>query len=259
MSGVQQEWLDAPSAKALRELISSNTTGGGRGKWSSLDIGGGVKIKIKDKNFSPNDVWETQEVFKEARTDINIANQLVNGALSGWSEKAKVLVERYFFIAPDALEEAHAQKIRSVISAAQTGLSQPMSLKLVDGGGTRASVPQNSQEFINNNSISVKPNWIKHPGSDDKTTIYAAGIRFDRWYLQGSGVKDEGVPIIVLRAKTLIHESTHRFANTKDYAYFKDDGVALDTNLVAPALSETDKWLDNADSFGWFCVQLAKA
>lgn len=259
MSGVKQPWLEAPSAKALRTLISSQTVEGGQGKWNSLDIGGGVKIKIKGKDFSPTDVKDTQDVFKEARTDINIANQIVNDALSSWSEKTKALAERYFFVASNALEEAHAQKIRSVISAAQTGLNQPMSLKLVDGAGTRASVPQSSQEFINNNSISVKPNWIKHPGSDDKSTMYAAGIRFDRWYLQGSGIEDKTVPTIVLRAKTLIHESTHRFANTKDYAYFKDDGVALDTNLVAPALSETDKWLDNADSFGWFCVQLAKA
>jgi hypothetical protein len=131
-----------------------------------------------------------------------------------------------------------------------------------DAQATRASVPQNSQGFVDKEKLSVKKKWIKHPGPDDSSTIYALGIRSDRGYLQGDEIKGEGSPTVYLRAKTLIHEATHRFANTKDHAYFKDNGEDLDTSATAPtppAQSETERWLDNADSHGWFCIALAVA
>jgi hypothetical protein len=236
-----------------------------------------ITLKLPLKNtgggrnyFKKADLEKATAVVQLARSALNTANQKVSGKLP-WSSAVNELAALYFRTPAEGPSEEQAKTIRGVIAASQTGLMGVLSLKLMDMGGTRASVPQNSRSFLEENALQVKSSWKEHIETDDEgqpvKTIYALGIRFDRDYLHGGDYfdKEQGRkvagPTLELRAKTLVHEATHRFANTKDHAYFKDNGQDIDTAEIKnpPANTEVKKWLDNADSYGWFCVSLVKA
>ncbi|MBH0619077.1 hypothetical protein I3A86_23460 [Salmonella enterica] len=165
-----------------------------------------------------------------------------------------------------------------MISATQTRLVGQLVIKLDDLMGPRAMVPSSSAKFIADKGLTVKKSWIKHDNGGD--VVYTAGIRLERDYISGSSVnnhpkfsetknlkqataissdyKEEYSAFVLnLRAKTLIHEMTHRACNTKDHAYFDDDTETLSNQPVPPLANEREKWLDNADSYGWFCISLA--
>lgn len=227
-------------------------------KWSKLDIGKDVTLKIKAQDFNPSDVKEAAAVFDEARSLIDAAYQAIqatNHAIHAetWSQKIQNLALHYFSLTTlQALDAATVERIKTVIFDTRNGLLGAMTLKLGDLGGTRAKVPVNTRPFLEDKNIPPKRGWRIHVGLTEDGSTYCpekdawyAGIRFDRSYLLGEKPRGGGSePSVKLRAKTLIHECTHRFANTEDHAYYEDDGGKLDeTELKAPKQSETKKWL----------------
>jgi hypothetical protein len=57
--------------------------------------------------------------------------------------------------------------------------------------------------------------------------------------------------------RVLIHEATHKFAQTRDEAYFKLDGYIAGKTFWGDAVQDTEKLLNNADSISLFCLLMA--
>jgi hypothetical protein len=69
--------------------------------------------------------------------------------------------------------------------------------------------------------------------------VYGA-IKLERKRLEGP-----------LGYQTLIHEASHKYAGTHDYAYFDDTG-----ENPTPTWGLKDKMITNADSYAWFVVRV---
>src|SRR5690349_15340356 len=100
-----KEWIfpqDATSSEELKAWIEKRTVPGvTREKWSKLDIGKDVTLKIKAQNFNPSDVKSAAAVFDEARSLIDAASQAIcatNHTIHAetWSQKITDLALHYF-------------------------------------------------------------------------------------------------------------------------------------------------------------------
>jgi hypothetical protein len=62
-----------------------------------------------------------------------------------------------------------------------------------------------------------------------------------------------------LRLVTFIHEASHKYADTKDHPGGNFEGDRETAGYRPPDLLKTEQAIDNADSYGWFCVYAADA
>jgi hypothetical protein len=59
------------------------------------------------------------------------------------------------------------------------------------------------------------------------------------------------------RLVTFIHEASHKYADTKDHPGGNFEGDSDAAGYKNPGLLTTQQAIDNADSYGWFCVYAA--
>ncbi|HZX48561.1 MAG TPA: hypothetical protein VFF47_05020 [Nitrospirota bacterium] len=140
------------------------------------------------------------------------------------------------------------QKIGTVLNQTLTGLANNIPLKL---GREEESKGRHGYTTMKTNS-----NKELQPHHNKVIDARRGGeeVQFGEIHISYDRMLSEFSP------KTLIHEATHKYAATHDYWIYKDDGLTPDGNgktFIEEKLLKSSA-LNNADSYAWFFIMLAK-
>lgn len=192
-------------------------------------------------------------VLQRARRCLETAS----GAVCHGSEPSPTArdLARTYFSAGQALTEGDWNTIRTVITKTRTGLEGDVVLKT--GTVLKGAMPGH-QGAVHNTVVSqaeVDGKVPSKPGKSHQTFVGSmkpehAGIPIRRGAIHLRSDLLSSDPELGIVA--LIHEATHKYAGTWDYAYFDEE---TGSRSVPPITDKTSA-LGNADSYAWFVMFL---
>lgn len=173
--------------------------------------------------------------------------------------KVKTLAEfcaAFFQLAPTDRNGADFRRLAEVITSTRTGLSERLTIKVVRMPGTRyGSVTFRADP----KDAATKRHY---PDGPHRETPYAGQIRLSAGKMHSIVAGDDqstNPPTEALMTRILVHEATHRFAGTADYAYGKNKGNALENPEPGMGPLNAAKLCSNADSVAWLAFHAGMA
>jgi hypothetical protein len=192
-------------------------------------------------------------VLQRARKCLESAS----GAVCQGSEPSAVAHElaRTYFAAGQALTDGDWNTIRTVITKTRTGLEGDVVIKT----GTVLSGAQPQHQGAVHNRVVSQSDFDgqvpSRPGKSYQTFVGSmkpehAGIPIRRGAIHLRSDLLSSDPELGIVA--LIHEATHKYAGTWDYAYFDEETGSRSS----PPITDKASALGNADSYAWFVMFL---
>jgi hypothetical protein len=223
--------------------------------------GQSLTIKFDPSDITPyekNDLLDFEDTLKNAQDALQLA--FIEVGAKELSERVKRLAKMFFLTGEHGPTHDEAREIRRILGSTLNGLLGDVTIKVASTIQKRGDAAEGSTivgAVTKDQHRQVKPYHTKHQGTvtthhkkglfgktesrEHTYEFYSGAIQL----LAGGAGRDKGL-------LTIIHEATHKYALTKDYAYFDWDGTSK-TPLTSKAFA-----LNNADSYAYFTVKLAQ-
>jgi hypothetical protein len=204
-----------------------------------LSVGGTQqKLTVMASRFA--DVTTLHAAAEKCLVEAKECLDRTDGQLHNPQPSRKLLkyAHRYFLTDEDAIDPDDLESIEIIVGLIRTGLQSDVTIKT---GAMDVRGAVNQRRTAGAPSPNVKPYHNAVLDLDD--------TRF--WRTGAIHLEDQRLLSGRLGVKTLIHEASHKYAGTCDYCYFRDNGIT-----PRGTFSQKHLALMNADSYGWFVIQV---
>ncbi len=157
---------------------------------------------------------------------------------------------KFYLKTGDGPTKAEVWALNAIFSNINNGLRRPnLNINVQEMTGAYGSVPFERIQSIQAAEHRARGRGVARRLGGHDDLVSRGDINFGQHLLQpGQG--------LIIQLETLLHEASHRFANTRDYGnrgYTNEAG----TQYLQPGLTRQEAIL-NADSVAWVAVHLAK-